>query len=70
MFGLVKKHVSNLHMMLDTCRKHEVSLNLKKCIFCVPFEIFLRHIVCQQGLMVDPAKFMVINNLDAPTNEK
>ena len=36
-FGLVKKHVSNLRMMLDACRKHQISLNIKKCIFYVPY---------------------------------
>ena len=36
-FGLAKKHISNLRMMLDACRKHQISLNIKKCIFCVPF---------------------------------
>lgn len=62
-FGLVKKHVSNLHMMLDTCRKNLISLNLKKCIFCIPFGIFLYHTMCQKGLIVDPTKIAVIINL-------
>lgn len=35
-FGMVKKHVSSLRLMLDTCRKYHISLNLNKCIFCVP----------------------------------
>jgi len=32
-FGLVKKHVSRLRLMLDTCRKYQISLNWNKCIF-------------------------------------
>lgn len=52
--------------MLDTCRKYQISLNLRKCIFCVPFGILLGHVVCKQGLMVDPAKIAVIVNLPAP----
>ena len=36
------------------------TLNLKKCIFCAPFGILLGHIVCKQGLMVDPAKIAII----------
>lgn len=32
MFGLVKKHVSILHPMLNTCRKYQIYFNLKKCI--------------------------------------
>ena len=49
--------------MLDKCRQHQISLNLKKCIFCAPFGILLGHIVCKKGLMVDPAKIAIIVNL-------
>ena len=45
LFGLLKNHVSSLRLMLDTCRKYQISLNLKKYIFCVTFKIFLGHIV-------------------------
>ena len=34
-FGLLKKHVEALRLMLAKCRKHYISLNLKKCVFCV-----------------------------------
>lgn len=44
-FGLLKKHIASLRLMLDTCRKHQISLNLKKCIFFVPCGILLRNIV-------------------------
>ena len=56
--------------MLDKCRQHLISLNLKKCIFCVPFGILLGHIVCKQGLMVDPAKIAIIVNLPPPKSVK
>ena len=49
--------------MLDKCRQHHISLNLKKCIFCAPFGILLGHIVCKQGLMVDPGKIAIIVSL-------
>ena len=48
-FGLLKKHVEALRLMLAKCRKHQISLNFKKCIFCVPFRILLGHIVCIKG---------------------
>jgi len=41
-------------------------LNLKKCIFGVPFGILLGNIVCKQGLVVDPAKIAIIVNLEPP----
>lgn len=70
MFGLVKCHVENLCLMLDMCRRYHITLNLQKCIFCVPFGILLGHVVCKQGLMVDPANIVVIVNMEAPRNVK
>lgn len=70
MLGLVKKHVSSLHLKLDTYRKYQISLNLKKCIFFIPYGILFSHVVCKQGLMVDLAKIAVIINLDPLRNVK
>lgn len=50
--------------MLDTFRRYQTALNLKKCLFCVPFGTLLGHVVCRQGLMVDPTKITVILNLE------
>jgi len=50
--------------MLDTYRRYQITLNLKKCLFCVPFGTLLGHVVCRQGLMVDPTKIMVILNME------
>ena len=62
-FGLVKKHTTSLWLMLDTCRRHLIALNLKKCTFLVPFGNMLNHVVFKKGLMVDPAKIAIILNL-------
>jgi uncharacterized membrane protein len=69
-FGLMNKHVGALRLMLAKCREHQISLNLKKCIFCVPFGVLLGHVVCRQGLMVDPAKIVIIVNLPPPASVK
>jgi len=69
-FGLINKHIGDLRVMLEKCRQYQISLNLKKCIFCAPFGILLGHIVCRQGLMVDPAKIAIIVNLPAPNSVK
>jgi hypothetical protein len=58
--------VKVLCLMLEQCRKCQISLNIKKCIFGTPFGILLGHIVCKQGLLVDPTKIAVIINLPAP----
>ena len=70
MFGLVKHHVASLHLMLDTCHRYQITLNLKKCILCVPFGIFLGPVACKQGLIVDPTKIVVIGNLEDARNVK
>ena len=53
--------------MLDKCSQCQISLNLKKCIFFSPFGVLLFHIVCKQGLLVDPSKIAIIVDLPPPT---
>ena len=65
-FGLVNHHVASLRLMLDTCRRHQIALNLKKCTFLVSFGNLQGHVVCKQGLMVDPTNISIILNLEAP----
>ena len=40
-FGLIDKHIGDLRLMLEKCRQYQISLNLKKCIFCAPFGILV-----------------------------
>jgi hypothetical protein len=63
---LLKDHVEVLRLMLERCTQCQISLNIKKFIFGTPFGISLGHIVCKQGLLVDPAKITVIVNLPPP----
>jgi hypothetical protein len=65
-FKLLKDHVEILRLMLEKCRQCQISLNIKKCIFGTPCGILLRHIVYTHGLIVDPAKIVVIVNLPPP----
>jgi len=53
-----------------TCRKYQISLNVERCIFFIPYGILLGHIVCKKGLMVHPTKIVVIINLKPPRNIK
>ena len=69
MFGLVKRHVASLCLMLDTCQRYQITLNLKKCLF-VSLWILFGHVVCKQGLTVDPVKIAVILHLEATTSVK
>jgi hypothetical protein len=67
---LLKEHVGILRLMFDRCHELQISLNLRKCIFCVPHGNLLGHIVCREGVLVDPAKFVVILNMPPPTSAK
>ena len=68
MYGLVKDHLANLGLVLEHFHQHHIVLNLKKCIFCAPFGMFLGNIVCKEGLLVDPSKIVLILNLPPPMN--
>jgi hypothetical protein len=65
-YNLLKDHVEVLRLMLERCRKCQLSLNIKKTIFITPIEILLGHIVCRQGLIMDPPNIAVIVNLPPP----
>ena len=69
-YGMVKNHIMNLQLMLERCRKQQISLNLKNCIFCAPFGIFLGHIVCKEDMLFDYANIMVIVDFLAPKRVK
>jgi hypothetical protein len=62
-YNLLKNHVEVLRLMLEQCRQCQISLNIKKCIFGTPFGILLSHILCKQGLLVDPTNITIIVNL-------
>jgi hypothetical protein len=69
-FSLLQNHIECLRLMLDKCRQCQISLNLKKCIFFSPFGVLLGHIVCKQGLLVNPYKISIIVDLPPPTSVK
>ena len=69
-YGLIKDHFENLWLMLERCWQHQIMLNSKKCILCAPFGVLLGHIVCKEGLSVDPSKTTHILIFPPPMNVK
>ena len=67
-FGLVRDHIENLCMMLERCHQYQIALNLRKCIFYAPFGVLLGHVVCRDGILVDPTKVAIILDLAPPTS--
>jgi hypothetical protein len=43
--SLLKDHIEVLRIMLERCKKCQISLNINKFIFGTPFRILLGHIV-------------------------
>lgn len=56
--------------MFDRCRELHISLNLRKCILCIPHGNLLSHIVYREGALVDPAKVVFILNMLSPKSAK
>ena len=69
-YGLIRDHLDKLQLMLEWCQQHQIALNYKKCIYYVLFGMVLRHIVCKDGLLVDPEKIALILIFSPPTNVK
>ena len=69
-YGLIRDHLDNLQLIIERYRQHQIALNSKKCIFCVSFGMLLGHIICKEGLLVDPVKITLILNLPPSTNVK
>lgn len=69
-YSFLKKHATLLLIMFDRCRQLYISLNWKKFIFVVPFSTLLGHVVCKQGVCVDPAKVAMIIHMESPKTVK
>jgi hypothetical protein len=69
-FSLLQNHIECLRLLFDNCRKCQIALNLKKCIFFSPFGVFLGHIVCKKRLLVDPSNISIIVDRPPPTSVK
>ena len=69
-YELIKDHIESLHMVLKWFQHFHISLNLNKCIFCVPFGILLGHVVCREGMLMDPVNITIIVDLPPPSSIK
>jgi hypothetical protein len=68
MYSLRKEHMLLIRLMFDQCREMQIYLNLRTCIFYLPHGNMLGHIVCQEGVLVDKTKVVVILNMPPPTS--
>jgi len=59
-FNLLKYYIQALYLILDRCHQLQISLNLKKYIFCTPFGIVLGNVMCKDTFLVDMTKIVSI----------
>ena len=55
-----EEHEHHLTIVLQTLRKHNLYAKMSKCEFWMKEVKFLRHVVSEQGVAVDPAKIEAV----------
>ena len=63
-----ENHDTHLRVVLETLRKERLYAKLSKCEFWLREVSFLRHIVSEEGIQVDPKKVEVIIEWKPPRN--
>ncbi|GJX39293.1 putative reverse transcriptase domain-containing protein [Tanacetum coccineum] len=62
-----EEHEVHLKLVLELLRKDKLYANFSKCEFWLHEVHFLRHVVNQSGIHVDPSKIEAVKNWKAPT---
>ena len=57
-----------MRTVLQTLREHELYAKLSKCDFWLQEVDFLGHVVCKEGIRVDPKKVEAMMHWPRPTN--
>jgi hypothetical protein len=65
-----KDHLSHLRVVLERCRKFDISLNPKKSVFVVEQGKLLGFIVSKDGMIIDPERTQAIAKLPPPSSKK
>ena len=56
----------HLRLTLQVLRQHQLYIKFSKCEFWLRSVTFLGHVVCDQGVVVDPRKIEVVKNYSRP----
>jgi hypothetical protein len=62
------EHESHLRQVLEKLKEKELYAKFSKCEFWLREVQFLGHIVCKEGIKVDPAKIKAVMNWQSPKN--
>jgi hypothetical protein len=63
-----EEHISHLMLVLETLKKHQLLVNLKKCKFSQKSLVYLRNVIDGGELKIDLAKMEAIMKWPIPTN--
>ncbi|GKV06316.1 hypothetical protein SLEP1_g18217 [Rubroshorea leprosula] len=66
----IKDHLIDLVETFNNLRKHNMRLNLAKCVFGVEFGKFLGFMVSRKGIEVNPEKIKAIEEMKPPKSIK
>ena len=61
-------HDTHLRVVLETLKKEQLYAKMSKCEFWLREVSFLRHIVSEEGIRLDPSKIEVILEWKPPIN--
>ena len=57
-----KEHQEHLRIVLETLRAHKLFTKFSKCEFWLSSLSFLRHVISDEGIFVDPKKIEVVRD--------
>ena len=64
----VTDRLQDTQSVFDRLKASGLTLNLKKCNFCLPELKFLGHVVNAEGIHADPTKVVVVQEFSIPTS--
>ena len=63
-------HIGHLKQVFERCREFGISLNPAKSVFGVTEGKLLGHIICKEGVKIDPERIEAISKLPLPSTKK
>ena len=64
------RHVKDLQGTFEVLRQHKLSLNTEKCVFDVGAGKFLRYLITNRGIEINPNLIDAVRRLNPPSNLK
>jgi len=62
------EHAKHLHVVLTHLREHQLYDKFSKCKFWLKEVPFLGHVLCEEGISVDPANVQEVLDWKVPTS--